>query len=185
MAYIALPEGLPGISAGFAFRPETAKPMRELAHILLHEPNSLAPGERELIATYVSSQNDCYFCQTSHGAAAAAHLGDDEIVKRVKADFQHADISDKLKALLVIAGKVQKGGKHVTSEDVQHARDLGATDLEIHDTVLIAAAFCMYNRYVDGLGTWQPQDESMYAAMGKHLATEGYRKPSMDAAEVA
>jgi uncharacterized peroxidase-related enzyme len=185
MPHIALPEGLPGISAGFAFRPETAKPMRELAHILLHEPNSLAPAERELIATYVSSQNDCYFCQTSHGAAAAAHLGDDEIVKRVKADFQHADISDKLKALLVIAGKVQKGGKHVTPEDVQNARDLGTTDLEIHDTVLIAAAFCMYNRYVDGLGTWQPQDESMYAAMGKHLATEGYRKPSIETAEVA
>jgi uncharacterized peroxidase-related enzyme len=185
MPHIELPEGLPGISAGFAFRPETAKPMRELAHILLHEPNSLAPGERELIATYVSSQNDCYFCQTSHGAAAAAHLGDDEIVKRVKSDFQHANISDKLKALLVIAGKVQKGGKNVTPEDVQNARDLGATDIEIHDTVLIAAAFCMYNRYVDGLGTWQPRDESMYAAMGKHLATEGYRKPSMAAAEVA
>jgi uncharacterized peroxidase-related enzyme len=185
MAHIALPEGLPGITGGFAFRPETAKPMRELAHILLHEPNSLAPGERELIATYVSSQNDCYFCQTSHGAAAAAHFGDDEIVKRVKADFQHADISDKLKALLVIAGKVQKGGKHVTAEDVQHARDLGATDVEIHDTVLIAAAFCMYNRYVDGLGTWQPQDESMYAAMGKHLAMEGYRNPSIATAEVA
>ena len=185
MAHIGLPDGLPGISGGFAFRPETAKPMRELAHILLHESNSLSPGERELIATYVSSQNDCYFCQTSHGAAAAAHFGDDEIVKRVKADFQHANISDKLKALLVIAGKVQKGGKHVTAEDVQNARDVGATDLEIHDTVLIAAAFCMYNRYVDGLGTWQPQDESMYAAMGKHLATDGYRKPSIEPAEVA
>jgi uncharacterized peroxidase-related enzyme len=185
MPHIALPKDLPGISSGFAFRPETAKPMRELAHILLFEPNSLASGERELIATYVSYLNDCYFCQTSHGAAAAAHLGDDEIVKRVKADFQHANISDKLKALLVIAGKVQKGGKHVTAEDVEHARNLGATDKEIHDTVLIAAAFCMYNRYVDGLGTWQPQDESMYAAMGKHLATEGYRKPSISAAEVA
>src|SRR5215470_1402617 len=185
MAHIAIPEGLPGITGGFAFRPETAKPMRELAHILLHEHNSLEPGERELIATYVSSQNDCYFCQTSHGAAAAAHLGDEEIVKRVKADFHHADISDKLKSLLVIAGKVQQGGKQVTSTDVQHARDLGATDLEIHDTVLIAAAFCMYNRYVDGLGTWQPQDESMYAAMGKHLAAEGYRKPSIANAEVA
>jgi uncharacterized peroxidase-related enzyme len=184
MAHIALPEGLPGISGGFAFRPETAKPMRELAHILLHEPNSLAPGERELIATYVSSQNDCYFCQTSHGAAAAAHLGDEEIVKRVKADFQHADISVKLKALLVIAGKVQKGGKHVTAEDVAAARTLGATDVEIHDTVLIAAAFCMYNRYVDGLGTWQPRDESMYAAMGKYLATEGYRKSSTDAMDI-
>jgi uncharacterized peroxidase-related enzyme len=185
MAHIALPEGLPGISGGFAFRPETAKPMRELAHILLHEPGSLAPGERELIATYVSHLNDCYFCQTSHGAAAAAHLGDEDLVKRVKADFQHAAISEKLKALLVIAGKVQKGGKHVTAQDVEHARSLGATDLEIHDTVLIAAAFCMYNRYVDGLGTWQPHDESMYAAMGQHLATEGYRTPSIRHSEVA
>ncbi len=185
MPHIALPEGLPGISAGFAFRPETAKPMRELAHILLHEPNSLTPAERELIATYVSYLNDCYFCQTSHGASAAAHLGDEEMVKRVKADFQHADISDKLKALLVIAGKVQKGGKQVTAKDVEEARAQGATDMEIHDTVLIAAAFCMYNRYVDGLGTWQPRDESLYAAMGKHLATEGYRKPSIERAEVA
>jgi uncharacterized peroxidase-related enzyme len=185
MAHIELPEGLPGISGGFAFRPETAKPMRELAHILLHEPNSLAPGERELIATYVSSQNDCYFCQTSHGAAAASHLGDAELVQKVKADFQHAAISDKLKALLVIAGKVQKGGKQVTAEDVEHARSLGATDVEIHDTVLIAAAFSMYNRYVDGLGTWQPQDQSMYAAMGDHLATYGYRTPSIKQSEVA
>ena len=178
MAYIALPEGLPGISGGFAFRPETAKPMRELAHILLHEPGSLTPGERELIATYVSSQNECYFCQTSHGAAAASHLGGDEIVKQVKTDFRCARVTPKLKALLAIAGKVQRGGKNVTGEDIAHARTLGATDLEIHDTVLIAAAFCMYNRYVDGLGTWQPHDESMYAEMGKHLAEHGYLKPS-------
>ena len=178
MAHITLPEGLPGISSCFAFRPETSKPMRELAHILLHEPGSLAPGERELIATYVSSQNDCYFCQTSHGAAAASHLGGDEVVNQVKTDFQSASVTPKLKALLTIAGKVQHGGKNVTSEDVAHARSLGATDLEIHDTVLIAAAFCMYNRYVDGLGTWQPQDHSMYAEMGKHLAEHGYLKPS-------
>src|SRR5579883_3157175 len=111
MPHIDLPEGLPGITAGFAFRPETAKPMRELAHILLHEPSSLTPGERELIATYVSSQNDCYFCQTSHGAAAACHLGGGEVVKQVKADFETASVSLKLKALLAIAGKVQKGGK--------------------------------------------------------------------------
>ena len=179
MAHIALPEGLPGISGGFAFRPETSKPMRELAHILLHEPSSLTPGERELIATYVSSQNDCYFCQTSHGAAAASHLGGDEVVKQVKTDFQSAPVTPKLKALLAIAGKVQRGGKNVTSEDVAHARSLGATDLEIHDTVLIAAAFCMYNRYVDGLGTWQPQDQTMYTEMGKHLAEHGYLKPSL------
>jgi uncharacterized peroxidase-related enzyme len=178
MAHIALPEGLPGISGGFAFRPETAKPMRELAHILLHEPGSLLPGERELIATYVSSQNDCYFCQTSHGAAAASHFGDEQIVKQVKTDFESAPITPKLKALLAIAGKVQQGGKRVSAEDVEHARSLGASDLEIHDTVLIAAAFCMYNRYVDGLGTWQPQDPAMYAQMGQHLAEHGYRTPS-------
>jgi uncharacterized peroxidase-related enzyme len=178
MAHIGLPEGLPGISGGFAFRPETATPMRELAHILLHEPGSLSPGERELIATYVSSENDCYFCQTSHGAAAAAHLGGDAVVKQVKADFQNAPITPKLKALLSIAGKVRHGGKNVTGEDVASARNLGATDLEIHDTVLIAAAFCMYNRYVDGLGTWQPHDQTMYAEMGKHLAEHGYLKPS-------
>jgi len=178
MAHIALSEGLPGISGGFAFRPETAGPMRELAHILLHDPGSLTPGERELIATYVSSQNDCHFCQASHGAAAAAHLGCDEAVERVKTDFESAPVTPKLKALLAIAGKVQRGGKNVTGGDIAHARNQGATDLEIHDTVLIAAAFCMYNRYVDGLATWQPQDQAMYAEMGRHLAEHGYLKPS-------
>jgi uncharacterized peroxidase-related enzyme len=179
MPHIDLPEGLPGISAGFTYRPETAKPMRALAHILLHEPNSLTPGERELIATYVSSQNDCHFCQSSHGAAAACHLGDAAVVQQVKADFLSAPVSPKLKALLAIAGKVQQDGKLVTKADVEAARAEGATDLEIHDTVLIAAAFCMYNRYVDGLGTWQPRDEEMYAKMGRHLADEGYVAPSI------
>jgi len=178
MPHIALPETLPGISAGFAFRPETAKPMRDLAHILLHEPSSLSPGERELIATYVSSRNDCYFCQTSHGAAAACHLGDANVVAQVKADFESAPVSPKLKALLTIAGKVQLDGKLVTTEDVQRAKREGASELEIHDTVLIAAAFCMYNRYVDGLGTWQPRDTEMYAQMGRHLADHGYQSSS-------
>jgi uncharacterized peroxidase-related enzyme len=178
MPHIALSEGLPGISAGFAFRPETAKPMRDLAHILLHEPNSLTPGERELIATYVSLQNDCFFCQASHGAAAACHVGSAEIVQQVKADFESAPITPKLKALLAIARKVQQDGKRVSGDDIAQAKVHGATDIEIHDTVLIAAAFCMYNRYVDGLGTWQPPDESMYVEMGKHLAEQGYRKSS-------
>jgi len=180
MPHIRLPEGLQGIRGPMAFRPETAKPLNELAETLLHAPNSLPAGDRELIATYVSYRNDCYFCQTIHGAIAAAHLdGDEDLVKRVKADFQHADISAKLKALLVIASKVQRGGKHVTAADVEEARQAGATDIEIHDTVLIAAAFCMYNRYVDGLATWQPRDEAMYAQMGKHLASEGYRISSV------
>jgi len=179
MAHINLPEGYPGISAGFTYRPETAKPMRALAHVLLHEPNSLTPGERELIAAYVSSRNCTTFCVLSHSAAATAHLGDAALVKQVQTDFMQADVSPKLKALLVIAGKVQQDGKLVTETDVLAARTLGATDLEIHDTVLIAAAFCMYNRYVDGLGTWQPDNPEMYEQMGKHLAEEGYNAPSI------
>ena len=175
MAHIKLPEDQPGIRGAMAFRPETAKPLNELVEILLHGPNSLSQGERELIATYVSAENDCYYCQTIHGAIAAASLnGDEALVKKVKLDFQHADISDKLKALLVIAGKVQKGGKNVTTDDVAHARSLGATDLEIHDTILIAAAFCMYNRYVDGLDTTQPRDEALYRERGKRVARDGY-----------
>ena len=179
MPHIDLPAGLPGISAGFAFRPETAKPMRQLAHILLHEPSALSPGERELIATYVSSRNNCQFCQLSHSATATAHLDDVSVVAQVKTDFRAAPISEKLKSLLVIAGKVQQDGKLVTPADVEAARSHGATDLEIHDTVLIAAAFCMYNRYVDGLGTWQPDNPEMYAQMGRHLAAEGYIAPSI------
>ena len=86
----------------------------DLVEVLLHGPNSLSPGERELIATYVSSENDCYYCQTIHGAVAAASLnGDEVLVKKVKVDFENAEISEKLKALLAIAGKVQRGGKHV------------------------------------------------------------------------
>lgn len=130
MPHIALPEGLPGIRGAMAFRPETAKPLNELVEILLCGSHSLSPGERELIATYVSSLNDCHYCQSIHGAIAAAHLNDNEdLVRRVKADFQHADISDKLKALLVIAAKVQKGGKNVTEDDIAGARSQGATDL--------------------------------------------------------
>lgn len=175
MAYINLPEGLPGIRGAMAFRPETARPLNDLVDVLLHAPNSLTPGERELIATYVSSENDCYYCQTIHGAVAAACLNDDEaLVKQVKYDFRNAGISEKLKALLNIAGKVQRGGKHVTVEDVARAREQGATDVEIHDTVLIAAAFCMFNRYVDGLGTTQPRDEAMYTERGKRIARDGY-----------
>jgi uncharacterized peroxidase-related enzyme len=159
-----------------AFRPETSKPLNELAEVLLHQPDHpLTPGERELIATYVSSLNDCYYCQTVHGAIAAAQLnGDEKLVQQVKSDFAHAGILDKLKALLVIAAKVQKGGKHVTQEDVEAARRLGATDLEIHDAVLISAAFCMYNRYVDHLATFAPQDPEFYRQRGRKVAAEGY-----------
>lgn len=174
MPHITLPD-LPGIRGPMAFRPETAKPLNELVEVLLRGPNTLTPGERELIATVVSSRNNCHYCQSIHGAIAAAHLdGNEELVRCVKKDFNSAEISPKMKALLNIAGKVQQDGKKVTEQDVEQARREGATDLEIHDTVLIAAAFCMYNRYVDGLATVQPQDPSLYRERGKLVAREGY-----------
>jgi uncharacterized peroxidase-related enzyme len=181
MPHIQLPEGLPGILGPMAFSPETSKPLNELAEVLLRAPNTLTPGERETIATYVSSENDCFFCQTIHGAVAAHHLGNNEgLVKSIKKDFEAAPVSDKLKALLAIAGKVQKGGKNVTGHDIARARKHGATDKEIHDTVLIAAAFCMYNRYVDGLATWAPDDPEIYRRNGKRLAEQGYIESTAD-----
>lgn len=175
MAHINLPAGIPGILGPMAFSPETAHPLNALADVLLRGPNTLAPADREMIATYISSQNDCYFCQHAHGAVAAYRLGGNEkLVNDVKLNFESAAISDKLKALLAIAGKVQKGGKQVSADDIARARQHGATDKEIHDTVLIAAAFCMYNRYVDGLATWAPTDANMYRENGKRLADDGY-----------
>jgi uncharacterized peroxidase-related enzyme len=181
MAHINLPEGVPGIRGPMLISPETTTPLRELAEVLLRGPNTLTAAEREMIATYVSSENDCYYCQHSHGAAAAEHLGGDyALIDQIKQDFGTAPVSEKLKALLGIAGKVQKGGKHVTTEDVERARQQGATDKEIHDTVLIAAAFCMYNRYVDGLATWAPTDPVMYRENGKRLAEKGYIEATDD-----
>jgi uncharacterized peroxidase-related enzyme len=175
MAHIQLPEGMPGIVGPLAYRPETAKPLLELAEVLLRGPNTLSAAEREMIAAHVSHRNNCTFCQLSHSAAAAAHLdGNYELVEQVKHNPEEANISGKLAALLRIAGKVQQGGKQVSEADVARAREQGASDKEIHDTVLIAAAFCMYNRYVDGLDTWQPTESAAYHEMGRQLAEDGY-----------
>ena len=186
MAHIKLQGGVPGILGPMLFSPGTAKPMNELADILLRGPNTLTPAEREMIATYVSSRNDCYFCQTVHGAVAAHHLGGNEaLVADVKRDFEQSVISEKFKALLAIAGKVQQGGKQVTTEIIENAKRQGATDKEIHDTVLIASAFCMYNRYVDGLATWAPTDPAIYRESGKRLAEIGYIESTQKSAKAA
>ncbi len=176
MPHIKLQEGLPGIRGPMAFRPETAKPLNALAELLLRDDNNtLTRGERELIGTYVSSLNDCFFCQNIHGAIAGHYLhGDIPFIDGVKKNYQAAPISSKLKSLLSIAGSVQSGGKNVTPEQIEAARNEGATDKEIHDTVLIAAAFCMYNRYVDGLATWAPEDRQFYVNRAKQRAEEGY-----------
>jgi uncharacterized peroxidase-related enzyme len=176
MPHIQLPENAPGILGPMKFSPQTAAPMNALANALLQTDDGLSRGERELIATYVSFQNDCIFCQTIHGAVASAYLGDEDwsFVKAVKCDYEQTTLSDKMKALLAIAGSVQKGGKNVTTEQVEAARQQGATDKDIHDTVLIAAAFCMFNRYVDGLATVAPTDPNIYRSRAGKVVENGY-----------
>ena len=175
MAHIKVPDGVPGIRGLMQFRPETALPLNQLVEVLLVADNSLSRGERELIASYVSKLNDCHYCATSHGAYAAAQLdGGWELVDAVRADPSSAPITPKLAALLQIAAKVQQGGKAVGDDDVAAARAEGATDVEIHDTVLIAAAFCMYNRYVDGLATFAPPDRASYDERGHLIVEHGY-----------
>jgi uncharacterized peroxidase-related enzyme len=167
MAHIDLGNTLPGISGLFQFRPETAEPLTLLAETLLRGPNSLTRGEREVIATVVSRGNDCTFCSNSHAAIAATELG--------VGNVDDAPRSAKLAALLKIALQVRESGQAVSEEAVSAARAAGASDVEIHDTVLIAAAFCMFNRYVDGLGTYAPTEPEGYFLAAQAITQHGYR----------
>ena len=179
MAHIQVPEGVPGIRSLVLFRPETGQYLYELAQVLLRGESPLSEAERELIAAYVSHRNECLFCRNSHAAAARClYQSDAGIVDEVLHDMQRSSVSDKLKALLHIAGKVQVLGKEVSEADVAAARAQGAGDREIHDTVLIAATFCMFNRYVDGLASFTPTDPEAYKAMGERLAEKGYALPA-------
>lgn len=177
MAHIKLEEGIPGIRSLVMFRPETGQHLYDLAQVLLRGESPLSEAERELMAAYVSYFNNCMFCCNSHAAAARCLYGEAKsIVDDVLADLHEADIPDKLKALLIIAGKVQIMGKKVTPADIGLAKALGASDREIHDTVLIAATFCMFNRYVDGLASLTPTDPAIYEEMGKRMV-KGYVLP--------
>ena len=173
--HIKLPEGAPGIRGPMLAYRNSEPHLNALAEAVIRGPSSLTVAEREMIATYVSSGNECYFCTNTHAAAARHLLGEKRaLMDDILADVASAHVDDKLRALLVIAGKVRKDGRLVTEEDVQLARDAGADDQAIHDTVLIAAMFCMYNRYVDGLATWAPRDPAVYEEIGARLATQGY-----------
>lgn len=178
MAHIKVEEDIPGIRSLVLFRPETGKHLYDLAQVLLRGASPLSEAERELIAAYVSYRNDCLFCMNSHAAAARCLYGDDKhLVEEVLTDMQRSNVSYKMKALLNIAGKVQVSGIEVNPQDIATARVLGAGDREIHDTVLIAASFSMFNRYVDGLASLTPTDPLMYEEMGKRMA-KGYMSPS-------
>lgn len=175
MPHIPLAAHLPGIRGLVAFRPDTGRSLYELAEALLVADSPLSRGERETIAAFVSRLNGCDFCADSHASAARHLLGEDKaIVDAVLTDPVNAPVSPKLKALLAIAAKVQHGGRIVTDADVAVARAHGATDRDIHDTVLITASFSMFNRYVDGLATLVPADPSEYIAMGQRMAEGGY-----------
>lgn len=183
MAHITLPENAPGISGPMQAYPETAVHLRGLANALLRDSESLTPGERETIAAFVSAGNECAFCTKSHAAAARHHLGENREIVDAALSGESCDLlSPKLAALLKIAEKVRRDGREVTSSDITSAREAGADDKAIHDTVLIAAAFSMYNRYVEGLGTWAPDDDAMYDEMGARLAKDGY-KPAAKTAD--
>ncbi|MEO6287224.1 MAG: carboxymuconolactone decarboxylase family protein [Dyadobacter sp.] len=176
MPHIKLEEGIPGILGPMLFSPHTAEPMNLLANALMQTDEGMSRGERELIGTYVSSLNDCYFCQNIHGAIASEYLEDEDwsFVKSVKSNYAETSLSEKMKSLLSIAGSVQKGGQHVTPEQIEKAKANGADDRDIHDTVLIAAAFCMFNRYVDGLATTAPTDPDIYRNRAKRVIANGY-----------
>ncbi len=175
MAHIKLPDGVPGIVGLLTQYPDSAQHLSGLAQSVLRGPSSLTEAERETIATFVSAGNECRFCTNSH-AAAARHLFGEKcsLVDEVLEDVSMARIDTKLRSLLAIAAKVRRDGRLVTEEDIAAARAAGADDKAIHDTVLIAAMFCMYNRYVDGLATMTPHDPELYKQMGRRLATHGY-----------
>lgn len=180
MPHIPLRPDAPGIRSLVLYRPDTGQALYELAQTLLRGDSPLRPAERELIAAYVSSLNTCTFCSCSHAAAARFLYADEgQTVDLVLHDYQNAPISNKLKALLTIAGKVQADARTVDADTVALARQYGASDRDIHDTVLIAASFCMFNRYVDGLATLTPtaDDEQAWAAMGERMGTMGYVLP--------
>jgi uncharacterized peroxidase-related enzyme len=175
MPHIDVDKNLPGIRALLAFSPETAAPIGDLANLMLRSNEGLTMAERELIAARVSYLNDCFYCHQSHGEIAVCYLdGNRGLVEQVKKDYENADISGKLKTLLSIADSVQKGGRFVTTSQIDLAKNAGATDREIHDTVLIAALFCMFNRYVDGLAAQTPTDLSTYPLRAKQIVEKGY-----------
>lgn len=174
MPHIPLPDHLPGITGLLEYRLDTAAPIRELTQLLLRGESTLSTGERELIAALVSSRNCTAFCEAAHTKAADLLLGETETAKAIKVDVETAPVSEKMKALLQIAVLTQQSGRAVTPEAVERARAAGATDREIHDTVLIAAFFCLCNRYVDGLATMTHHDEDLYRQRAAHVAEAGY-----------
>ncbi len=178
MPHIDLRSDLYGITSLLDFRKEAAEPLCELTQLLLRGESTLTESERELIAAYVSYLNECTFCTAAHATASCLLPGGDaSLMESASSGIDQMDTTIKIKSLLKLAAKVQQGGLTMTMEDVHHAKNNGATDIEIHDTVLIAALFCFYNRYVDGLATRTPENPLFYEALGQRITSRGYKMP--------
>jgi uncharacterized peroxidase-related enzyme len=173
---------VPGIIAAMRLSPGLETHLRGLADELLVKSfpgATLTRADRELLATAVSAANDCFYCMDSHGAFAT------ELLHREKADAVEtvvdavksggsAGVGPKMGALLAIARGVQRNPRGVTRDDVKRALDAGATDVDTQLAVLIASAFCMYNRMVDGLRARTPPSTEAYRARATEIAEHGY-----------
>jgi uncharacterized peroxidase-related enzyme len=176
MPHIELEAHLPGITGLLEYRKDTGQPIRDLTQIIMRGHSTLTEAERELIATVVSHGNQCRFCTAAHAATVDLLLGEAETCKMVKEDIATAPVSEKMKALLTIAALTGKSGRLVTAEIIEKAKAEGATDIEIHDTVLIAALFSLYNRYVDGMATAMPDNDGYFAMLADRLVNHGYSR---------
>lgn len=177
MAHIALNNDFPGIVGLMFHKPSTGRALAGLAQQVLRGPSGLTPAERELIAARVSSANQCTFCMRSHAATATALSGDQAATACAIGDRAEG-LTPKMRALCDLAAKVAESGRAVTKADVDAAKAAGATDEDVYDAVMVAAAFCLFNRIVDGLGTTTPTGDDYYAESGAFLAKRGYKKPS-------
>jgi uncharacterized peroxidase-related enzyme len=181
----SLPE-VPGISVAMRLTPGLGLHLRGLADELLVNPYpgaSLTRAERELIAMSVSAGNECYFCMDSHGAFASVLLRDggeqapEVLVERIKSGARE-DLDEKMRALLAIADTVRRDALRLTAQDVQRALDAGACDADVQLAVLIAAAFSMYNRMVDGFRARTPGSLDAFLARATEIARNGYSAPT-------
>jgi uncharacterized peroxidase-related enzyme len=176
---------LPGIVAAMGLAPGLAVHLRGVADELLvkdYPGASLTRPERELLATAVSADNDCFYCMDTHGAFASELLRRtnspeaESLVDRLKAG-DLSGLSEKLRALIQLARTVRERPRDATRADVERALRAGATDADTQLAVLIAAAFSMYNRMVDGLRARTPASVDAYRARAVEIADHGYADP--------
>jgi uncharacterized peroxidase-related enzyme len=174
----------PGILVAMNLAPGLATHLRGLADELLVKDfpgATITRGERELLATAVSAANDCFYCMDTHGAFACAVAPElKPLLDDVKTGGSHG-VSPKLGALLAIARTVAKNARALTAADVQAARDAGASDADTQLAVMIAAAFAMYNRMVDGFRAKTPGSPDAYAARAEQIAAHGYSDTRVNA----